>query len=110
MSLLPRDTLLFEAAYTRDQILLPAMPEYVANTVGTRISDSFSPTLFVKGFVQYNDARKQASLNLLFWSIYRPGSDFYVVCNEGWDTVPGPRVSQDCNRSLAVKLTCWLSR
>jgi hypothetical protein len=47
---------------------------------------------------------------LLFWSIYPPGSDFYVVYNQGWDTVPGPRASQVRNRSLAVKLTCWLSR
>ena len=102
--------LLVDVAYSRNEILLPATPAYVANTVSTRLSYSFSPTLFLKGFVQYNDARKQASLNLLFWSIYRPGSDFYVVYNQGWDTVPTPRSSPVRNRSLSVKLTYWLSR
>lgn len=110
LSLQATASFLVEMAYSRNQIQLPQAPVYVANTVSTRLSYSFSPTLFVKGFVQYNDARKQATLNLLVWSIYRPGSDFYVVYNEGWDTVPTPRASPVRNRSLSVKLTCWLSR
>jgi hypothetical protein len=111
LGLLPLDTLLVEVACSRNHIGLPATPAYITNTVSTRVSYSFSPTLFVKGFVQYNDARKLASLNLLFWSIYRPGSDFYVVYNQGWDTdIPGGPSAQVRNRSLSVKLTCWLSR
>ena len=48
---------------------------------------------------------------LLFWSIYKPGSDFYVVYNQGWNTdMPGPHAIQVKNRSLSVKLTYWLSR
>jgi hypothetical protein len=75
------------------------------------VSYSFSPTLFVKAFAQYNDTRKQASLNLLLWNIYRPGSDFYVVYNQGWNTdLPGPHTIAAKNRSLSLKLTYWLSR
>ncbi len=42
--------------------------------------------------MQYNDDRRLATLNLLLWSIYRPGSDLYVVYNQGWDTdLAGPQ-------------------
>jgi hypothetical protein len=111
LSVLASARWLVDVAYNRNRITLPAASDFVTNTVSTRVSYSFSPTLFVKGFVQYNDARKQASLNLLLWSIYRPGSDFYLVYNEGWITgVPGPHVLATRNRSLSIKLTYWLSR
>jgi hypothetical protein len=111
LGLLPKDTLLVELAYARNNIRLPATPDYVTNTLSTRVSYSFTPSLFVKGFVQYNDAQKRASLNLLLWSIYRPGSDFYIVYNQGWDTnLPGGQDARVRTRSLSVKLTYWLSR
>jgi Domain of unknown function (DUF5916)/Carbohydrate family 9 binding domain-like len=106
-----RDTLLFETGYTHNRITLPAALPYVTNVVSTRVSYSFSPDLFVKSFIQYNDASRSASLNLLLWYIYRPGSDLYVVYNEGWDTDdPGPRDLRVRGRSLAIKMTLWLSR
>ena len=111
LTVIPRDTITVDLGYSRNRIVLPATPRYLANTVSTRVSYSFSPTLFLKAFAQYNDDRRQASLNILFWSIYRPGSDLYIVYNQGWDTdLAGPRWSQVKNRSLAVKLTYWLSR
>ena len=104
-------TLLFEPNYTRNHITLPGRPRYVTNTLNTRVSYSFSPDLFVKGFFQYNDERRTATFNFLFWYVYRPGSDLYVVYDNGWETdVPGPREVRVRNRSLAVKLTYWLSR
>jgi hypothetical protein len=59
----------------------------------TRGSVTRSPDLFVKGFFQYNDDRKQASFNALLWYIFRPGSDLYVVYNQGMGDRPaGPQV------------------
>ena len=111
LTLIPRDTISVDLGYSLNRISLPASPVYEANTVSTRVSYSLSPTLFTKAFLQYNDDRRQASLNLLFWWIYRPGSDFYVVYNQGWDTnLLGPHWARVKNRSLAVKLTYWLSR
>jgi hypothetical protein len=111
MTVIPRETLSIDLGYARNRIALPGAAPYVTNTVSTRLSYSFSPTLFAKAFVQYNDDRRLATLNLLLWSIYRPGSDLYIVYNEGWDTgLDGPRLAQVRNRSLAVKLTRWLSR
>ena len=104
-------TLLFEPNYTRNHITLPGRPRYVTNTLNMRVSHSFSPDLFLKGFFQYNDERRTASFNFLFWYVYRPGSDLYVVYNNGWETdLPDPRQVRVRNRSLSVKLTYWLSR
>jgi hypothetical protein len=111
LNLLPRETLLVENSYTRNVISLPGAAEYVTNVLSTRLSYSLSPTLVLKAFVQYNDDRRLANLNLLLWSIYRPGSDLYVVYNQGWETeVPGPTSLRTRNRMLAVKLSYWLSR
>lgn len=111
LNVVPRGTLLLENAYTRNRIVLPSTAPYITNVLSTRVSYSFSPNLFLKSFMQYNDATRTASLNLLCWYIFRPGSDFYVVYNEGWETdVPGPRDLRTRGRSLAVKMTYWLSR
>ena len=111
LNFLPRETLLVETSYTRNRITLPGQPVYSTNVLSTRVSYSFSPDLFVKSFVQYNDVSRLASLNLLLWYIYRPGSDLYVVYDTGWETaVPGPHALRVRGRSLAVKLTWWVAR
>ena len=111
LNLVALRTLLMENSYTRNELRLPGQPSYATNTISTRVSFSFSPDLFVKTFVQYNDERHLASFNVLLWYIYRPGSDLYVVYNEGRDTgLPAPSRNQVRSRSLSVKLTYWLSR
>ncbi len=111
LNVLPRETLLVENSYTRNVITLHGVPTYTTNVLGSRVSYSLSPTLFVKAFVQYNDDRRLANLNLLLWSIYRPGSDVYIVYNQGFETeVPGPTSLRTRNRVLSVKLSYWLSR
>ena len=109
LGVLARETLLVENNFTRNRITFSESPTYVTNTLNTRVTYAVSPTLFLKAFVQYNDDRNLTNLNLLLWSIYRPGSDLYVVYNQAWETgLPGgPRVS---SRSLAIKFTYWLSR
>jgi hypothetical protein len=104
-------TLLLEPNYTKNWITLPGRATYVTNTLNFRVSQSFSPAVFVKAFMQYNDERRAASFNFLFWYIYKPGSDLYIVYNEGRETdLPGDRWSRPRNRSLAVKMTYWLAR
>jgi hypothetical protein len=110
-------TLLFEPNYTHNRVSLPGRPLYSSNVVNFRVSHSFSPDFYLKGFVQYNDDRKTASFNFLWWYHYKPGSDLYLVYNQGWD-IDLPLTSRDLiensyrvhSRSLAVKLTYWLAR
>ncbi len=104
-------TLLIEPNYTRNRITLPDRQPYVTNTLNLRVSQSFSPNLFVKAFFQYNDERRTASANFLFWYIYRPGSDLYVVYNDGREIdPPGLHFIRPRNRSVQVKMTYWISR
>ncbi len=111
LNFLPLTRLLVETNYTHNRISLPGKPPYKTNTVNARVSYPFTANLFVKGFFQYNDERHLTGLNLLFWCIYRPGSDLYVVFNQGWDTdLPVPPTTRVRNRSVAIKLTYWLSR
>ncbi|MGE0866813.1 MAG: DUF5916 domain-containing protein, partial [Vicinamibacterales bacterium] len=110
-------TLLFEPNYTHNRVQLPGRADYSSNVLNFRVSHSFSPDFYLKGFVQYNDDRKTASFNFLWWYHYKPGSDLYVVYNQGWDTdLPlSSRMVPDASsrvrsRSLAVKMTYWLAR
>jgi hypothetical protein len=110
-------TLLFEPQYVHNRVTLADRPLYTSNVLNFRVSHSFSPDFYLKAFVQYNDDRKTASFNFLWWYHYKPGSDLYVVYNQGWDT-DLPLTSRDLLeqsyrvrlRSLAVKLTYWLAR
>jgi hypothetical protein len=111
LAFLPLETLLVELDYTRNHVMLPSFAKYVTNTVNTRVSHSFTPDLFVKGFVQYNDARRLANLNLMLWYRYLTGSDLYVVYNQGWDTeIAGRHSLNTRDRSIQIKLTYWLAR
>jgi len=110
-------TLLFEPNYTHNRVQLPGRADYSSNVLNFRVSHSFSPDFYLKGFVQYNDDRKTASFNFLWWYHYKPGSDLYVVYNQGWDIdLPlSSRMVPDASsrvrsRSLAVKMTYWLAR
>ena len=110
-------TLLFEPNYTHNRVVLPGRPLYSSNVMNFRVSHSYSPDFYLKGFVQYNDDRKTASFNFLWWYHYKPGSDLYVVYNQGLD-IDLPLTSRELiensyrvrSRSLAVKMTYWLAR
>ena len=110
-------TLLFEPVYTHNRVTFPGRPVYNSNVLNFRVSHSFSPDFYLKAFVQYNDDRQSSSFNFLWWYHYKPGSDLYVVYNQGWD-IDLPLTSREAiersyrvrSRSLAVKMTYWLAR
>ena len=99
------------------KLSLPGRALYTSNVLNFRVSHSFSPDFYLKGFVQYNDDRKTANFNFLWWYHYKPGSDLYVVYNQGWD-IDLPLTSAEAlansyrvrSRSLAIKMTYWLAR
>jgi len=120
LSFLLGKTLLFEPNYTLNRVTFPGRDTFTANVLNVRVSHSFSPNIYWKAFFQYNDERRTSNLNLLFWYVYRPGSDLYVVYNNGWDTerpgrdgLPrgtGLRGFAVRDQRLTVKLTYWMSR
>jgi hypothetical protein len=75
---------------------------FTTRLVSTRASLPFSPRMIFGALVQYNTSNQTLAANLRFHWEYQPGSDFFVVFNEGRDTVGAYDVQ---NRSFTVKLT-----
>ena len=76
---------------------------FTSNLVGSRVTMSMTPYMFVAALIQYQSDRKSVSTNLRFRWEYLPGSEFFVVLNEERDTA-GPRFPTLQNRSLIVKV------
>ena len=68
-----------------NRVTLPS-EAFNASIFAGRVSYSFSTTLFTKLFAQWSSDREAATANLLINYIYRPGSDFYLVVNQTYDT------------------------
>ncbi len=80
--------------------------EFDANAFGGRIGYSFSTTLFTKLFVQWSTDTDVISTNLLVNYIYRPGSDFYLVFNQNYDT-SGAKPLDWPDWAILGKITYW---
>ena len=79
--------------------------EFDANVVGGRIGYSFSTTLFTKLFAQWSTDRDVLAANFLVNYIYLPGSDFYLVFNQNYDTRNGSPELLDW--TVVGKITYW---
>lgn len=80
--------------------------EFTTSILAGRFNYSFSTELFVKTFLQWNHFDKKVVSNILLNFIHTPGSDFYLVYNEKWDTSKGFNKS---NRTLLAKFTYLLN-
>ena len=81
--------LAIETRYQRNWINLPETDLFTTNVVGARISYALNTRFFTKLYTQWNDSAERASANFLLNYIYRPGSDFYLVYDQAWDTSDG---------------------
>ena len=79
--------------------------EFDANAFGGRVGYSFSTTLFTKLFAQWSTDTDVISANFLVNYIYRPGSDFYLVFNQNYDTRDGGVEPLDW--TVLGKITYW---
>ena len=77
-----------------------------ANLFRGRIDYSFSTELFAKLFAQWNADSNVVSTNFLINYIYRPGSDFYFVFNQTYDT-NGTTKSRLLDSAVVAKVTYW---
>ena len=100
----PTPKLSIEAFIEFNRITLPEA-EFDANAFGGRIGYSFSTTLFTKLFTQWSTDRDVLSANFLVNYIYRPGSDFYLVFDQSYDTRNGGLRRLDS--TIIGKLTYW---
>ena len=104
MGFKPNAKLGIDAEYQFNRVELPA-GDFNANVLSARINYSFSTTLFAKLFAQLNDDSDLVSMNFLLNYIYRPGSNFFLVFNQIYDTSGATTRLEDS--TFAAKMTYW---
>ncbi|MCK4337544.1 MAG: hypothetical protein KAX11_06355, partial [Candidatus Aminicenantes bacterium] len=72
-----------ECIFNRNGFDLPvAEGKFATNIAAARIVYSFSPGLFAKAYLQYNDNDDKLTANFLVRWIYKPGANVYLIYNE----------------------------
>ena len=102
---LPSGRLSYELSYEGNWLRLP-QGNLSIHTFSNRLLYSFTTDFFVKLFVQWNSDKELVSTNFLLSYRYRPGSDFFLVFDNAYETVSG---LDRRNRSVLVKLSYQLN-
>jgi hypothetical protein len=71
--------------------------------IGSRVTYTVTPEMFVSALVQYNTGIDAVSANVRLRWEYRPGSELFLVLNEQRDTL-SPRFPDLVNRAFIVKI------
>jgi hypothetical protein len=101
----PSGRLAFETQYQFNRVDLPNEDPFNVNIFGSRIVYAFTTTLFAKLFAQWNSDDQVISTNFLVNYIYRPGSDFYLVFNQTYDS-DGAKTALE-ESTVVAKMTYW---
>lgn len=101
----PTGRTLFEVIYRGNWIRLPEANLGI-HTLSTRLLYSFTTNFFVKVFSQWNNNDQTIGTNFLLNYEYRPGSDIFLVYDNGWDTADptDPRGFNLTRRSRSILL------
>jgi hypothetical protein len=78
---------------------------FLAKLLTARVTYNLSPRKAFMALVQYSSEGHVIGANVRFRWEYRPGSDLFVVYNEGRDTSLGVSRSELSSRSFVVKFT-----
>ena len=87
---------------SRNDVSLPG-GDFVTNLVRTRISYSFTPSVFVQGLLQYNDRAELWSTNLRFGWYQKGSAGLFVVYNDTQGLADSTLLRPD--RSLVLKIS-----
>ena len=75
-----------EPSLSLNRVSLP-FGSFTTNLVGSRVTYTITPLMFVSGLVQYNSSANAADTNLRLRWEYQPGSELFIVYNESRDTL-----------------------
>ena len=90
-----------ELQVSRNRFDLPVPGGRFATTIaGGRFIYSFTPNLYAKAFLQWNDSEDLFKSNILVRWIYRPGANIYFIYNETRNLVGGVPVE---DRTIMLK-------
>lgn len=104
-NLKPNGQVSINVDYQFNRVILPE-GTFEVNLFSGRFGYSFSTTLFAKLFAQWNSEANLITTNFLINYIYRPGSDFYFVFNQSYDTDPATKAVLR-NSTVVAKMTFW---
>jgi hypothetical protein len=92
----------FEPTYSFNRVRLP-QGNFTTHLLGSRVTNTLSPMMFVSALVQYNSGTRAVNSNIRLRWEYQPGSELFVVYNEERNTLTSgfPDIS---NRALVVKV------
>ena len=74
----------FDVEYERNDIDLPG-GDFIVRVTRFRSNLMFTPELALSSFVQYDNVSDSVGLNSRLWWILEPGSELFLVLNQGWD-------------------------
>ena len=89
-------------SWSRNDIVLPE-GAFVADLLTSRVTYTFTTSMFLNALIQYNNITEDWSSNIRFNLIHRPLSDFFIVLNDRRDPM-GNRL----DRALIAKYTILL--
>lgn len=101
----PNGQLSLNTNYRFNRIILPSTI-FDANLFTGRINYSFTTDLYAKILAQWNAEESTVSINFLINYIYRPGSDFYFVFNQTYETDKTKQTVLK-NSTVVGKMTFW---
>ena len=81
---------------------------FTTSVLGTRVTYTMTPQMFVSSLVQYSSSAKTVSANVRLRWEYQPGSEFFVVYNDIRDTTTSG-FPDTANRAVIVKFNRLLS-
>ncbi|WP_273216296.1 DUF5916 domain-containing protein [Runella zeae] len=90
--------------FTYNRIDLPIGKNNVF-LVGPRLDWTFSKSVFLTTFLQYNSQFENMNINTRFQWRFAPVSDFFLVYIDNYNTTNG----QSRNRSIQAKVTYWFN-
>ncbi len=85
-----------------------AQGSFTTRLVGSRVTYTVTPEMFVSALLQYNSSTSAVSTNVRLRWEYQPGSEFFVVFNDQRDTL-SPGFPDVTNRAVVVKVSRLLS-
>ncbi|MFQ5641363.1 MAG: DUF5916 domain-containing protein [bacterium] len=99
----PNDNFGFDMTFEWNRINVPfEKGKFTTTILGARFVYSFSPNLFIKAYIQWNHLKNRLISNVLVNFIHSPGSDFYLVYNDAWNTRNSLTTT---NRTILAKFT-----
>lgn len=97
---------IFSLSWQNNHLMMPApIDDVFFMLIGPRIELSFTRSIFLTTFVQYNTQAENMNINTRLQWRFKPMSDLYIVYSENYL----PQYLSVKNRQLVLKLVYWLN-